>query len=181
MSLQQLLSIKLSVSKVFLIYTLSNFKIINILSKKLSLLKEILIIPNDLSVPTVVAIFLFWFYHHVSVKEMETSIETLLVADTLLSTVSREDDSCMVFPHPPSLPQPSPAPAPPSSMSPHSIAQSTMSELSQLDYDLMYQDSQAPARYHHTYQELESSCNSHWREHPSYTPPAVHQSCQTRY
>ena len=138
-----------------------------------------MIIPNDLSLPTVATIVLFCFQHHVSRKDMETSIETLLVADTLLST-SREDDTCMVFPHPPSLPQQSPAPPPASSMSPHSIAQSTMSELSQLDYDLMYQD-YPPPRYHHTYQELESSCNSHWREPPASSPSAPqHSTCQTR-
>ena len=82
-------------------------------------------------------------------SQTATSIDTLLQSDSLLAG-SREASS-LVYPHPPSLPHPG-------SLSPRAIAQTTVTELSQLSE----WESQAPsqASYHPEYQELENCHNN---------------------
>ena len=76
------------------------------------------------------------------------TIDTLLLSDSLLAG-SRPPASSLVFPHPPSLPHPG-------SLSPRSIAQTTVTELSQLTE--WEGQSAGPeyreASYHPEYQEL---------------------------
>ena len=77
-----------------------------------------------------------------------TTIDTLLQSDSLLA--GSRPASSLVYPHPPSLPHPG-------SLSPRAIAQTTVTELSQLGE----WESQPPgqATYHPEYQELEN-CHS---------------------
>ena len=72
------------------------------------------------------------------------TIDTLLLSDSLLAG-SRPPASSLVFPHPPSLPHPG-------SLSPRSIAQSTVTELSQLTE--WEGQGAGEASYHPEYQEL---------------------------
>ena len=81
------------------------------------------------------------------------TIDTLLLSDSLLA--GSRPASSLVFPHPPSIPHPG-------SLSPRAIAQTTVTELSQLtewggQSNTEYREQ---ASYHPEYQELEPHHNS---------------------
>ena len=83
------------------------------------------------------------------VEYQPATIETLLLSDSLLASSGCGPPPSLVFPHPPSLPHPS-------SLSPRAIAQTTVTELSQLEWEGSGYPAPGPASYHQEYQELES-------------------------
>ena len=83
------------------------------------------------------------------------TIDTLLLSDSLLAG-SRPS---LVFPHPPSIPHPG-------SLSPRAIAQTTVTELSQLtEWGSATEYREQASSYHPEYQELEP------HHHASSPPP----------
>lgn len=80
------------------------------------------------------------------------TIDTLLLSDSLLA--GSRPASSLVFPHPPSIPHPG-------SLSPRAIAQTTVTELSQLtEWGSSTEYREQQASYHPEYQELEPHHNS---------------------